>query len=148
MSSLTSKFAGLGSKSSSTSSSTGTASSRSSFDEDSPITSEAEDELMPLPASSTSVDMASLPVLKGLAKGDLCFANTLHLPTVDASDAVEAQLGPWRFSSQAAEPMEDNTFVFLNESVPIPKRRKYFSKQDSLQKFTYDPNMLVWHTRV
>lgn len=142
LSSLTSKFSKLGTGLSSAGSSSTATSRRSSFDEESPITSEAEDELTPLPGSGSAADISKLPVLKGLAKGDLCFARALHLPDVDASDPIEAQLGPWRFSSPTAEPMEDNTFVFLNENVPIPKRRKYFSKAEALKGFTYDPDVV------
>jgi hypothetical protein len=111
--------------------------------ETSPHSSEAEDDLAPLPIRHVdSVPLPSgIPELKGLAKGDLTWADTLRLPSVNKEDPVEAQLGPWRFENPASEPMEDNTFVFLDQNVPVAKRRKHFSKADSLKSFTYDPDV-------
>lgn len=105
--------------------------------------SEGDDEITPLPVKHTDSFpiMSSIPELKDLRKGDLAFANTLRLPNVDIADPVEKQLGPWRFSSTAAEPMEDNTFVFLDQNVPVPKRRKHFSRSEALTNFTYDSDV-------
>lgn len=114
--------------------------------ETSPHSSESEDDLTPLPVRH--VDSVHLQTgvhdLKGLAKGDLTWADTLRLPSVNQQDPVEAQLGPWRFENPASEPMEDNTFVFLDQNVPVSKRRKHFSKAESLKSFTYDPDVSVF----
>ena len=141
-SSLTSKFSNLTTSGQKGASTTRPAMPTISSDENSPITSEAEDDVAPLSAPG-SVPPSAVPEIKGVAKGDLTFASSLRLADVNATDPVEAALGAWRFSDPVAEPMEDNLFVFQDESVPVAKRRKHFSKAEALRNFTYDPDVWV-----
>lgn len=104
-----------------------------------------DDDLGPLPIDRTDSYpiVNDVPELKDLSRGDLTFASTLHLPDVDASDPIEKQLGPWRFASESAEQTEDNTFVMLDHTEPVARRRKHFSKIDTLKQFQFDPDVCV-----
>lgn len=108
----------------------------------SPLSSEDDDDH---PVNGLNGTVAKLnngaPELKGLVPGELAWAETLNLPKVNMEDPIEAQIGPWRFANPAVEPMEDNTFVFLDRNLPVAKRRKYFSKSEHLRQFNYDSDM-------
>lgn len=139
-SSLTSKLGSLGLGGGSTGRANG---SEHQSGESSPTRSETEDDVAPLPIQHVDSFPITegIPELRHLSKGDLTYADALKLPSVNTTDPIEAQLGPWRFASDTTEPMEDNTFVFLDQSVPVPKRRKHFSKEAPLKHFTYDPDV-------
>lgn len=55
---------------------------------------------------------------------------------------LDAELGPWRFEDPGTDMVEDNAFIFTNESLSVPKRRKYFANQDHRRNFTYDPDVV------
>ncbi|OAV85108.1 hypothetical protein PTTG_30784 [Puccinia triticina 1-1 BBBD Race 1] len=83
------------------------------------------------------------------------FANMLNLApdttTTTASaaaaasqDPVQELLGPWRFKNPTTDILEDNTFVFLDKSVNVQKRRKHFSESGGKHRkaFVYDPDVV------
>ncbi|PKI84923.1 hypothetical protein MVES_001070 [Malassezia vespertilionis] len=55
---------------------------------------------------------------------------------------IEHMLGPWRFTDPATDMIEDNAFVFINESVSVPRRRKHFASVQSRLDFKYDPDVV------
>ncbi|KAH9811925.1 hypothetical protein DFH28DRAFT_426680 [Melampsora americana] len=94
--------------------------------------------------SQSQIDSA--PALKDVEKGDLMFGDMLNLLLDDDpfQDKVHSQLGPWRFRNPTTDILEDNTFVFLNKSVDVQKRRKYFSESygKHRKEFIYDPDVV------
>lgn len=97
--------------------------------------------------SQAQIDEA--PELEDVEVGDLLFANMLNIagdPAVHHpnQDPVQMQLGPWRFKNPTTDILEDNTFVFLNKSVDVQKRRKHFSEGGGKHRkaFTYDPDVV------
>jgi len=95
--------------------------------------------------SQAEIDAA--PELEDVEVGDLMFANMLNLSGGESSqnhDPVQEQLGPWRFKNPTTDILEDNTFVFLNKSVDVQKRRKHFSESGGKHRkaFTYDPDVV------
>lgn len=120
--------------------------------------------------SQAEIDAA--PELEDVEVGDLMFANMLNLSGGESGqdhDPVQKQLGPWRFKNPTTDILEvsifssprsiirlilsrlsslqDNTFVFLNKSVDVQKRRKHFSESGGKHRkaFTYDPDVSVSH---
>lgn len=94
-------------------------------------------------------------MLEDVEVGDLMFANMLNLApdttTTTASaaaaasqDPVQELLGPWRFKNPTTDILEDNTFVFLDKSVNVQKRRKHFSESGGKHRkaFVYDPDVV------
>ncbi|CAO1629210.1 unnamed protein product [Sympodiomycopsis kandeliae] len=55
---------------------------------------------------------------------------------------LDDQLGPWRFDDPGTDMVEDNAFVFTNESLPVPKRRKYFASVENRKNFIYNPDVV------
>ncbi|KAI8457501.1 hypothetical protein BY996DRAFT_642436 [Phakopsora pachyrhizi] len=95
----------------------------------------------------TQAEIDQAPELKDVEVGDLMFANMLNLSGdsgKNGKDFVEKQLGPWRFGDPTTDILEDNTFVFLNKSVDVQKRRKFFSEGNGKHRksFTYDPDVV------
>ncbi|EFP74669.2 uncharacterized protein PGTG_00625 [Puccinia graminis f. sp. tritici CRL 75-36-700-3] len=94
--------------------------------------------------SQAEIDEA--PELEDVEVGDLMFANMLNLAgeSPQSHDPVQEQLGPWRFKNPTTDILEDNTFVFLDKSVNVQKRRKHFSENGGKfrKAFTYDPDVV------
>lgn len=67
---------------------------------------------------------------------------SMHVSPTQGEQTVEQQLGPWRFADPGADMVEDNAFVFLNESVSVPHRRKHFADVKNRKDFKYDPNVV------
>ena len=68
-------------------------------------------------------------------------------PTVTDSgvpwrSALDAELGPWRFSDPGSDMLEDNAFIFVDESVSVPQRRHYFADSKHREEFVYDPDVV------
>ncbi|WAR52051.1 hypothetical protein PtB15_1B490 [Puccinia triticina] len=109
----------------------------------------------PTLASPSQTEIDEAPVLEDVEVGDLMFANMLNLApdttTTTASaaaaasqDPVQELLGPWRFKNPTTDILEDNTFVFLDKSVNVQKRRKHFSESGGKHRkaFVYDPDVV------
>ncbi|KAG0150974.1 hypothetical protein CROQUDRAFT_632458 [Cronartium quercuum f. sp. fusiforme G11] len=96
------------------------------------------------PNQPTKHEIERAPVLEDVEKGDLMFADMLNVPEDAFADEVGGELGPWRFRNPTTDILEDNTFVFLNKSVDVQKRRKYFSEAYGKHRkaFTYDPDVV------
>ncbi|KAH9441659.1 hypothetical protein Pst134EA_032711 [Puccinia striiformis f. sp. tritici] len=94
--------------------------------------------------SQAEIDEA--PELEDVEVGDLMLANMLNIAGESSQnhDPVQEQLGPWRFKNPTTDILEDNTFVFLNNSVNVQKRRKHFSENGGKYRkaFTYDPDVV------
>lgn len=94
----------------------------------------------------SQAEIAEAPELEDVEVGDLMFANMLNLAGESSGkrDPVQHQLGPWRFKNPTTDILEDNTFVFLNQSVNVQKRRKHFSESNGKHRkaFTYDPDVV------
>ncbi|EGG03239.1 uncharacterized protein MELLADRAFT_109368 [Melampsora larici-populina 98AG31] len=94
----------------------------------------------------TQKQIDAAPALKDVEKGDLMFGDMLNFVLDDDpfQDQVHSQLGPWRFRNPTTDILEDNTFVFLNKSVDVQKRRKYFSESygKHRKEFIYDPDVV------
>ncbi|MBW0537397.1 hypothetical protein O181_077112 [Austropuccinia psidii MF-1] len=97
------------------------------------------------PKGPSQKEIDEAPELEDVEEGDLMFAHMLNLPEdLTNFDSVKDQLGPWRFKNQTTDILEDNTFVFLNKSVNVQKRRKHFSEGNGKHRksFTYDPDIV------
>ncbi|PWN30559.1 hypothetical protein BDZ90DRAFT_17654 [Jaminaea rosea] len=55
---------------------------------------------------------------------------------------LDDALGPWRFNDPGTDMVEDNAFIFTNDSLSVPKRRKHFANKENREKFTYDPDVV------
>lgn len=55
---------------------------------------------------------------------------------------LEDQLGPWRFDDPDTDMVEDNAFIFTNDSLSVPKRRKYFANKEHRKEFVYNPDVV------
>lgn len=50
---------------------------------------------------------------------------------------------PFSFSlSEPYRDAQDNAFIFTNDSLPVPKRRKYFAQEKHRTDFVYDPDVV------
>ncbi|CAD6896415.1 unnamed protein product [Tilletia controversa] len=85
----------------------------------------------------------------GLQSKDFKLAGELHhskMGRTDSADGwsskLEDQLGPWRFSDPSTDMLEDNAFIFTNQSLPVPRRRKHFSNLKNRLDFKYDPDVV------
>lgn len=62
------------------------------------------------------------------------------------SDALDAQLGPWRFGEEGVDVLEDSTFIFLDPSHArtVAARRKHFCVENGKNRklFKYDPDVV------
>ncbi|KAK0542787.1 hypothetical protein OC846_002582 [Tilletia horrida] len=87
----------------------------------------------------------------GLQSKDFKLADKLHHHSERMSRGSSAdgwvgklddKLGPWRFSDPGTDMLEDNAFIFTNQSLPVPRRRKYFSNLQHRLDFKYDPDVV------
>lgn len=81
--------------------------------------------------------------------GDLQTGNNIKQDERGAkagSDALDAQLGPWRFGEEGVDVLEDSTFVFLDptHSRTVAARRKHFCVDNGKNRksFKYDPDVI------
>lgn len=86
----------------------------------------------PAPSSSSAAD---------LGKGFERLALTDSPKPVKPS-ALDHQLGPWRFNDPGSDMVEDNAFIFKNESVSVPRRRKHFANEQNRKVFRYSPDVV------
>ncbi|PLW58065.1 hypothetical protein PCANC_00624 [Puccinia coronata f. sp. avenae] len=97
-------------------------------------------------SSPSQAEIDEAPELEDVEVGDLMFANMLNIAgdSSQNQDPIQMQLGPWRFKNPTTDILEDNTFVFLNKSVDVQKRRKHFSEGGGKHRkaFTYDPDVV------
>lgn len=56
--------------------------------------------------------------------------------------ALDHQLGPWRFNDPGSDMVEDNAFIFKNECVSVPRRRKHFANEQNRKVFRYSPDVV------
>lgn len=132
---------------------------------DAPTQSEADvsqerdlSDLSPLERINTATrrEMEKFAQIDGLTEGDFKLADRLrqtHLnspPPVGAGpdqhlseSKLDGELGPWRFSDPATDMIEDNAFIFTNESVSVAKRRKHFADTKHREDFVYDPGASI-----
>ncbi|KOS14896.1 hypothetical protein Malapachy_0942 [Malassezia pachydermatis] len=81
-------------------------------------------------------------------KNDLmeAYARTGMTPSpalsLSQSSSLDEWLGPWRFGDPGADMVEDNAFIFTEESVSVPKRRKHFANDANRKNFTYHPDVV------
>lgn len=52
----------------------------------------------------------------------------------DWQSKLDDQLGPWRFDDAGTDMVEDNAFIFTNDSLSVPKRRKHFANTENREK--------------
>jgi hypothetical protein len=65
-------------------------------------------------------------------------------PTHDEiSDALDNDLGHWRFSDPALDLVEDNSFIHLDRSLTVAQRRRYFADVNNRKHFVYHPDVCV-----
>lgn len=66
--------------------------------------------------------------------------------TPPSPSAVESkldhELGPWRFSDPGTDMVEDNAFIFTDQSVSVPQRRRHFANTRHRHDFKYDPDIV------
>lgn len=55
---------------------------------------------------------------------------------------LDDKLGPWRFADPGSDMLEDNAFIFTNESVSVPQRRRYFADMQNRIDFKYDTDVV------
>ena len=55
---------------------------------------------------------------------------------------LDHELGPWRFSDPGTDMVEDNAFIFIDESVSVPQRRRHFANTRHRFDFKYDPDIV------
>ncbi|KAL7409902.1 hypothetical protein BDY24DRAFT_192307 [Mrakia frigida] len=77
---------------------------------------------------------------------DVTTADHLRAPEpstkVGVSTKLDEQLGAWRFADPGLDPVEDNSFVFIEKSVPTPQRRKHFVNVKNRKDFKFHPDVV------
>ncbi|KAI5475989.1 DUF1769 family protein [Pseudohyphozyma bogoriensis] len=86
-----------------------------------------------------------------LHEGDLVTGDMLNLASTAAGgsgspDAVESELGPWRYGEDGVDALEDTAFVFLDpeHTRSVAQRRKWFVSEGGKHRkeFKYDPEVV------
>lgn len=117
--------------------------------------SEPPPEMPPLARITTDIRTEAERSAKtdGLKGGDFRLAEDLHRKARLSEGGsghsgphweskLDDQLGPWRFDDAGTDMVEDNAFIFTNESLPVAKRRKHFASVENRKKFVYDPDVV------
>lgn len=103
-------------------------------------------EMPPLARITTNIRSEAERTAKtdGLREEDFKLADELQRKTRlgDWESKLDDKLGPWRFQDPGTDMVEDNAFIFTNESLSVPKRRKHFAKQENRESFKYDPDVV------
>ena len=108
-------------------------------------TTESKPEMPKLERIATTVrnEFAESAKTDGLRDGDFKLANALSHPSSNSYESkLDAELGPWRFTDPGTDMIEDNAFIFTNQSLPVPKRRRHFASEKARKDFQYDPDVV------
>ena len=97
------------------------------------------DKLRPAPVSERSPFSSSLDDQLGPFK----FAGEgVDIVEVRFAGFSLACLGPSHPTRRSLQIVQDNTFVFVDKAVPVPKRRKHFADPANRRNFTYSPDVV------
>ncbi|KAL9935572.1 hypothetical protein V8E36_005920 [Tilletia maclaganii] len=108
-------------------------------------------DMPPLERISTHVrtEMKQAAKKDGLVSKDFKLADEVHHQKMTQSNSsdgwkskLDDELGPWRFSDPSTDMLEDNAFIFTNQSLPVPRRRRHFANQKNRLEFKYDPDVV------
>ncbi|KAN0066574.1 hypothetical protein ACQY0O_000668 [Thecaphora frezii] len=115
------------------------------------VPSSLQPSMPPLERISTNVreEMQQSAKTDGLHTEDFKLADSFARASVSASSRngsarsrLDDALGPWRFEDPSVDLIEDNAFIFTTQSLPVPKRRKYFADVKNRERFEYDPDVV------